>query len=142
MSECVEFAGESFAVSERVGIMALMRFAKVAQAGADSSDMEGLAAMHSLLEQCIAEPDWYRFQSHAEKTKADTDELLDVIKEVFKILSQRPTSRPSSSSDGPLVVNERSADDSSSQVIARLEERGRPDLALMVMQAEESRASA
>ena len=138
----VEFAGESFAIADRIGLMPLMRFAKVAQSGIDTNEMGALAAMLDLLEQSIAPQDWRRFNDHADKVRADGDTLMTVVKEVITALSARPTSRPSDSSDGPPPTNASSAGDSSSQVIDDMERRGRPDLALIVSMAQESRASA
>ncbi len=138
----VEFLGERFRTAERIGLMPMMRFAKVAKAGVDSNDLDGLAAMYDLLEQCIADDEWGRFQAHADRKRADGDELMKVVAEVFEVLSARPTSRPSDSSAGPSTTAPNSTDASSSRVIAELEANGRPDLALIVTQAQEARASA
>jgi hypothetical protein len=137
----VEFCGERFRMAERVGLMPMMRFAKVAKAGVDSDDLDGLAAMYDLLEQCIADDEWARFQAHADKTRADGDELMRVVKDVFEVLSARPTRRPSGSSDGPQTTEPSSTGDSYSQVIAREEAAGRPDRALILVQAQEARAA-
>lgn len=137
----VIFSGESFRIADRIGLMPLMRFAKVAQSGVDADDMAGLAAMYDLLEQCLADDEWARFQAHADKVRADGDELMALVAEVFEVLSQRPTSRPSDSSDGPPTTSENSADDSSSPVVSRLVTQGRRDLAQIVEQAEMSRSA-
>lgn len=139
----VEFEGEEFLVSERVGMMALMKFAKMAQAGVDSMSMLGLATMYDLLEQCIAPEDWDRFCAHADETRADGEQLMMTVGKTIAVLAGRPTTRPSDSSDGSLSTNESSVDDSALRVIADLEEQGRPDLALHVLRAQEGlRASA
>jgi hypothetical protein len=132
----ISFAGEEFAVAERIGLMPLMRFAHIAESGVDSEDMAGLAAMYDLLEQCVAEEDWSRFQRAATKSRADGEALMAVVKDAIEAISARPTSRPSDSSAGPTTTRPSSAGDSSSRVIARLEENGRPDLALVVAQAQ------
>jgi hypothetical protein len=137
----IEFCGERFRMAERVGLMPMMRFAKVAKAGVDSDDLDGLAAMYDLLEQCIADDEWARFQAHADRTRADGDELMSVVKRVFEVLSERPTRRPSDSSGGPLTTEPSSTDGSFSQVIAREEAAGRPDRALILVQAQEARAA-
>lgn len=142
MSETVEFLGREFALADRVSNLAVMRFAKVASQGVDSDDMAGLAAMYDLLEQCIDPGQWHAFEAHADKERAQSDDLLELLQEVLPRIANRPTGRPSDSSDGPVSSNESSAGDSSSRVIARLERQGRPDLALMVDQARASRASA
>lgn len=142
MAEVV-LKGASFEVTTGgIGLMPLMRFAKVAQSGADTNELAGLAAMYDLLEQCFDADEWQRFQAHADRTHADGDELMKVVSNVFEALSERPTRRPSDSSAGSSSESVRSAVGSSSQVIERLEDQGRPDLALLVTRAAESRASA
>lgn len=138
----IERWGESFRIAEKVGLRPLMRFAQVARRGVDADDMAGLAAMGDLLDQCIHEDDLGRFDVAADKARADGEELMAVVTEVFSILSARPTSLPSDSSGGQPNTNESSVGGSSSPVIARLEAQGRPDLALLVTRAQESRASA
>jgi hypothetical protein len=129
----VEFLGAEFAVASKIGLMPLMRFAKIAKSGVDSSDEDGLAAMYDLLRQCIADDEWARFEDHADKTRADDQELMQVIKDVMAILSERPTSRPSDSSAGPQQTAPTSVEDSSSlEVVQRLKSQGRPDLAMAV----------
>lgn len=137
----VEFAGEKFGMAEKIGAMPLMRFAKVAKAGGDSNNLDGLAAMYDLLEQVIDPAEWARFQEHADKVRADGDQLMTVVGEVFAAIADRPTGRPSASSGGPKSTKQKSAGGSSSKVIRRLEKSGRPDLALMVTMADEVRSA-
>jgi hypothetical protein len=44
--------------------------------------------------------DWSRFEHHAIDTKADAEELLDVIAATVELISGRPTEQPSPSSGG------------------------------------------
>jgi hypothetical protein len=127
----VEFAGERFTVVQP-GMATLMDFAEVAMGGVDSNDMAGVVALKGLLRECVAEDEWDRFWALAKKSRATGDELMIVVQEAVAALAERPTLRPSDSSDGPRTTPPRSEDDSSSRVIARLEEKGRPDLALVV----------
>jgi len=132
----VPFMGAEFAIASKIGLMPLMRFAKIAKSGVDSSDEDGLAAMYDLLQQCIADEDWGKFEAHADKTRADDQELMQVIKDVMSALSERPTSRPSDSSAGPQPTAPISAEDSSAlEVVRRLNsgEHPRPDLAMAVL---------
>lgn len=142
MTEKVEFKGESFAVAEKIAAMSLMKYAKVAQRGVSSVSMEGLAATYDLIEQCIAADDWARFQAHAEKVKADGDDLLGVIREVFAIVADRPTGPQSVSSTGPRTIEPSSEVVSSSPAmdatIHRFNQEGRGDLAFMVKKRQES----
>jgi hypothetical protein len=137
----VEFAGERFATADKIGLMPLMRFAKVAKAGTDSGDMEGLAALYDLLQQCVAPEDWARFEAAADRSRADGEELMKVMSDVMEVMAKRPTSRPSDSSAGPTITPPSSEGDSSSRVARRLEQEGRPDLALVVELAAESRSA-
>lgn len=139
MAESVEFFGEDFVIADRIGLMPLMRFAKVAKSDVDSNDLAGLAAMYDLLEQCIAPQDWQRFQDCADRNRADGDELMTVVSEVIERLTNRPTGRPSVSSDGPRIVEPNLTAPSSSPVMQRL--AGRADLQLFVVQAQEARAA-
>jgi hypothetical protein len=130
----ITFNGAEFRLAGKVGLMPLMKFAVIAQRGVDSSDQEGLVAMYKLLQQCIADDEWVRFEEHAEATRADDDDLLQVVKDTMNVLSQRPTSRPSASSDGPQQTTPTSEEDSSSlEVVRRLKSQGRPDLAMAVL---------
>lgn len=134
--------GASFAVADKVGLMPLLKFAHLSKKGVDANDMEGLSAIYDLLRSVIADDAWDRFEEHATVVRADGDDLMEVVSQAIEVISARPTDGPSDSSDGPQTVSESSADDSSSRVMHRLEQEGRPSLALMVQQAQGSRASA
>lgn len=146
MSGTIEFLGAEFHVADKVSSLAFMRFAKVAKAGTDAEDMDGLAAMYDLLQQCIATEDWHRFEAHADTQRADSEQLLEVIQKVFAVLADRPTGRSSDASDGPRIIEPSSTVDSSSpapaeRAISRLNEQGRPDLALLVRRRAESQSA-
>jgi hypothetical protein len=136
----IEFLGKTFPLAGRIGLMPVMRFAKAAKSGLDSLDMEALAVLFDLLEQCIAPEEWVRFQDHADEQRADGDDLLKVVTDTFEVLSARPTRRPSNSSDGPATTAARSTASDFAGVIERMERKGRPDLAVMVTQAQEAMA--
>ncbi len=141
-TETVEFLGERFHVAERVGLMPMMTFAKVAQSGVDTDSIAGLAAMHDLLEEALHPDEWDRFQNHARKERASGEELMAVVGEVAVIVAARPTGRSSDSSAGPRTIEPSSTEGSSSpgtgRVIDRFNQGGRPDLALLVRKREES----
>ena len=141
VAESVEFFGEQFEVADRIGLMPLMRFAKLAKSGADSADMEALVVMYDLIEQTVAPSDWPRFQDCADRNRADSDDLMGLVTKAIELISQRPTSRPSDSSDGPPATKLSSTVVSSLPVKQRLEAQGRPDLALMVLTAQEQRSA-
>ena len=139
----LEFRGEKFAVAEQIGWMPMMRFARLSE-NPDTELMEGLAGLHAVLQECIAERDWPRFEAHATKVHADYDDLYQMVADAIAVMTARPTSQPSDSSDGPSPTSGPSADGSGSPVtslVERLEREGRPSIAYMVQQAQASRAS-
>jgi hypothetical protein len=150
----VGFLGEQFKVRGSVALMALMRFAHIAQGGTDSGEMEGLAAMYDLLESAIDEGDWGRFQDHALKTRATDKDLMLLVRKVIRGETDRPTQRPSDSSDGPGSTEQKSESEEpvspepqveepvQLRVVRRLESEGRPDKAAIVLQAQEAMSSA
>jgi hypothetical protein len=121
----VEFYGEKFALPERTGSMALLRFAHLSEDGG-YTDLEEKAAIYDLLEACIAPADWTRFQAAAKKHRATEDELVSVIGAVLVALSGRPTSRSAGSSGTPGVAGPSSTSTPAERAIAQL--AGRPDL--------------
>lgn len=130
-----EFFGEVFETPERFNMRLLTRFATLAKRGVDSDDIEGVAAIDSLIDQCLRPEDVERFDEVCDRERPDFDELMAFIMGVVAEVSQRPTKRPSDSSDGPTLTKDSSRDDSSLRVIRRLEAEGRPSIALMVQQA-------
>lgn len=96
----VNLLGRDFTVAEQVGLMALLRFAHFAKNGASTDDMDALAAIYDVLQQCVADEEWDAFQQHAMDVRASTEELLDSVKEAMSVISARPTESPSDSSDG------------------------------------------
>ncbi len=138
----LDFEGARFAVPPKVALMPLLRFAHMARQGVDADEMEGMDAIYAVLRACIADEDWARFEDHASLVRADMDDLLKVVGQCIELVSGRPTSEPSDSSDGSQPTSDLSADGSSSAVIHHFEQAGRPSIALMVAQAAESRASA
>jgi hypothetical protein len=92
--------GETFTVADHVGIIPLGMFAKAATSGADTSEMEGLAALVDVVGQCVVEDDVERFMALATKKRLDTELLMSIVKAVLEAQSGRPTERPSDSSGG------------------------------------------
>ena len=146
----VSFKGEQFAVTFPVPPMALMEFAHIAVGDVDSNDMEGLNAMYELLESVIEPDDWQRFKRHAKKTRAVDKDLMMLVRKVIRGETDRPTVRPSDSSDGPEVTAPSSESEQDSaepedlqlRVVRREEALGRPDRALMVLMAHEAASAA
>lgn len=101
----VEFMGSTYRIADKVGLMPLIRFARAARRGTDAADMEGLAAIGDMLEDCIDPEDWPRFEADATLHKADDTDLLPVVQQTIELLTARPTRRPSGSSDGPSTTS-------------------------------------
>lgn len=132
--------GQTFTAPEFVAPLAFMRYSEAAVRGVDSDSPEGMAAMYVLLKACFAAEDWDRFERLALAERLTHAELLAVVTQMFEAVTERPTERPSESSDGPEVTSQSSEVDSSSPaspVVDRLEGKGRPDLALQVVRTQE-----
>jgi hypothetical protein len=145
----VELAGKRFPVREQgVSLLALMKFATIAKSGKTSDDMEGLAALYTLLRTCIADDAWEAFEDHANAVGADGEALMQVVTDAVTAAAARPTQPPSPSPGGPSTTGPSSAEGSSSpgssirqgdpRVQQRLEDQGRPDLALVVKRARQA----
>jgi len=94
------FCGELFTVAEQVGIVAWGRFAQAAQAGHDTAEMEGLAALIEVVSQIVVDADRDRFLTVASRNRADADDLLAIVRAVMEAQAERPTQQPSDSSAG------------------------------------------
>jgi hypothetical protein len=136
-----EFFGETFEAPERFNMRAFTRFAALAEQGIDDADMSAVAAVDRLITQSVKPEDLGRFDALCDKERPSVDELMEFIGTVISEVTDRPTERPSDSTDGPSTTATSSAADSSSAVIHRLEQEGRASVALMVMQQAESRGS-
>src|SRR4051812_22683285 len=140
----VRLNGEDFRAAWPVPVMALAEFAHVSQGGADSNDMDGLAAMYDLFESVIEPEDWERFKRHAKKSRASDKDLMLLVRKVITGQTDRPTQRPSDSSAGPESTEQSSESvqassepaDLTLRVVQRLEAEGRPDKALLVLNAD------
>lgn len=124
----VEFFGETFTLAEDVSQFALLEFAEAASDGQDGDTMEGLASMMRLVKECVDKPDVKRFLATARKNRAGTTDLIPVLSAAFEVETDRPTSRPSDSSDGPVTIAPKSPSSSDDKPSGRFD--GRPDLRL------------
>lgn len=157
----VEYAGRRYAVRERVSLLPLMRFAVIAKQhaaqqhrrddtpGADGQrEMEALAALYQLLQQCIDPAEFDAFFDHAVEQGAQPEDLMPVVRDAITARAARPTQPPSRSPGGQSTTGTSSAGASSWRgssvpmgsvdVQRDLEARGRPDLALVVHRAREA----
>ena len=141
-----EFFGEQFRMNHPADYeWEMSEFASAAKGGGDVDLLSGAAAVHDFVKAIVHPGDWERFRATAKKNKATAkDDLMPLVVKAFTQQTGRPTSRPSVSSGGPKRTKKKSASagTSSSRVVRRLEKKGRPDLALMVSMAEETRSAA
>jgi hypothetical protein len=103
---------------------------------------ESMGVLKGSLRAAVHPDDFELFWSTAKRERQGLEDVMAVFMALVEAVADRPTERPSDSSDGPTSVADTSGDGSSSQVIRRLEVEGRPSIALMVRQREDSRASA
>jgi hypothetical protein len=135
----VTLFGEVFE-TESISEFSLLEFAEGAANVDEANGLAALASIMLLLREAIPAKDWPRFSALCRKHKAKTEDLMPIIVEAVQQESERPTERPSVSSDGPVTTVPRSAGDSSSRVIEQYEAEGRPAWALIAKQVQESRA--
>jgi hypothetical protein len=143
VSDQFEVFGESFRFADPSDYeFAMMEFADAAEY-ADVDTLAGAATIMRVLKAVVHPDDVKRFTLAARTNRARVErDLLPIVVEAFGRETGRPTGQPAESSDGLQPMSETSVDDSSLRVIHRLEDQGRPDLALMVDAAQRSRASA
>lgn len=107
----VSLKGEKFRLADEVGAFALMQFA--ASSDIDANDPRGMASVYWLLEDLIHADDWHAFQARARKSKANGDDLVEVVSAALEAFSGRPTKQPAGSSDGASAGSGRSTETSS-----------------------------
>lgn len=122
VTRSVELKGKRFRIADKIGAMPLLKFSMFADL--DIQDARAMAAMYTLLRDCIHSGapacgdcdmckkgseracaaydtgDWAAFEEHAMVTKADADDLMDVVTKVMELIAGRPTEQPATSSSG------------------------------------------
>jgi hypothetical protein len=132
-----------------VSLLALMKFATIAKSGKTSDDMEGLAALYTLLRTCIADDAWDAFEDHANAVGAD-GEATDAGRHrrgdggrrppyTAALAARRVGRRQPGRARRPARPRRRRPPvrQGDPRVQQRLEDQGRPDLALVVKRARE-----
>jgi hypothetical protein len=134
----IEFLGKRFRLAESVGLMPLLKFAFTAKQGVGVDDLEGLAAMYTLIRGCIdrsqvqqtdgegkavfdeagapvwAGPSqWDLFEQHATDTNASGDDLSDLITRAIQVISARPPKSRGDSSPSSRPTSANTKDSSS-----------------------------
>lgn len=137
-----EFFGTRVRVNPEFGELDLADFFEAASLVNASDVGQSLALLKRTFRSCVHVDDFDEFWATAKRNRQGVTDLMHIVRAVITVVTARPTERPSDSSDGPSPTSEPSAVDSPSQVIADLESKGRPDLALIVTQAQALRRSA
>ncbi len=141
MSRSVDFFGETFRLTDDPADIefAYLEFCEAA-ADTDASSTAGGAAVMSLLRAALADGEWDRFKSVARKNRARTErDLMPIVVALVEGQTDRPTQRPSDSSDGPPATAPSSTDGSYS-LASRLQ--GRPDLMVIIEDAQAAQRTA
>jgi hypothetical protein len=128
-------------VNPQFGELELTDFMEAAADIDDADTAKASAFLKDTFRLAVHPDDFEVFWATAKRERQTIQDLMGLFHAMIQLVSGRPTQRPSDSSDGPSLTSASSADDSSSQVIHRLEREGRPSIALMVAQRAESQAS-
>jgi hypothetical protein len=118
----IELKGRRFRIADKVGLMPLLKFSAFADVAVQ--DPRALGAMYAMLRDCIHpgtpacgecemcdagndtackafDPgDWRAFEDWAMESKAEADDLMDVITKTIELVSARPTKPGEPSSSG------------------------------------------
>ena len=84
-----QFGGETFRFADKFAHFAIMRL----QRFSDTADPRGFGAVYDVLETSIHPDDWARFTDVAIATRADDDELAEVITAAARQLGTDVTRR-------------------------------------------------
>jgi hypothetical protein len=114
-------------------------FTEMADAGQSEDATKTAAALRSMRSALIHPDDLDEFNTRVREHRQSLADLVELTKKLLEAVTARPTSRLSDSSDGPSATTASSGDDSSSAALRLLQ--GRPDLAVAVVQAKESRSA-
>lgn len=145
----VDLFGQRFRLADKPNRYALTRFMAMAGKQGDVDEATASATLMDFLQRCIHADDWHRFDQACLDNDAEWEtDLLPIVGMVYEQATDRPTQRPSGSSDGPLSTRPKSTDVSSSQgtdpyltEIEELNRTGRRDLALFLVDAQEQRTA-
>lgn len=108
----------TFRIAHSVGLMPLLRFANAAKSGLDTEDLEGMAALYTMIRDTVHPDDWQAFQDYATVCKAEDEELMEFVSGAMEVISARPRQRRGSSSATSPSTSEKSRDSSSRRASA------------------------
>jgi hypothetical protein len=96
-----ELDGVTFVAEGDLSPVDAMEFARLAGRGVDSESAEGAAAVGDILLFTLGESTYQAFRRHCREHRTDEETLMAIIGDLLTAFAERPTSRPSDSSDGP-----------------------------------------
>lgn len=138
-----EWFGTQIRVHPEYGEGAYLDFVETVREIPDNS-VDAVLSVKTMFRETVIHPDdfaefWRLGKAHR---WISNERLADLNRQILEAITGRPTGQPTDSSAGPATTPANSEDASSSPgthpVVARLEAQGRPDLALVVLQAQES----
>lgn len=127
----IEFFGEQFEVPERINKRLLYKFMALANKGAESDQGEGAVVLDKLIDQAVKPEDLDRFNDVCDRERVQDEELLEFLGAVIAAVSERPTSQPSDSLDGPLPTPLRSVSPPDDPAMEQL--AGHPDMQIALL---------
>jgi hypothetical protein len=133
--------GNTVRVGEGFSDLRLIDFLDEAGDIPDTDQLGQMKALKGFLHSIVHPDDWEIFWQACLGNGQGVEDLMVLVSKLTEFKTARPTKRRSDSSDGRRATKGSSKRGSSSQVIRRLEKRGRPDLALIVQQADDARST-
>lgn len=101
----------------------------------DDSDPRALGHVRAFLRRLIHPEDFAAFWNVVRERRQDVTAQMAFARHIVEAMTDHPTERQSDSSDGLPSTEPSSVADLSDRVLRRLEDQGRPDLAVAVIQA-------
>ena len=96
-----ELDGVEFEAEGTISTMDLAEFARLATQGVDSGSAKGIAILADVYLSLLGEKTYERFRAHCREHGTDGGVLVEILGGMIAEAADRPTSRPSDSSDGP-----------------------------------------
>lgn len=137
--------GKDFRVHPDLTDLNLFEFMEQARTIDESDERRAMELVTGQLSGLVHPDDWRAFLAHSIANRQHYQDLMQLMKGLIEATSDRPTRRRSDSSGGRQKTKGKSKRGSSEQggpaerVQRRLERAGRPDLAAVVMLADDER---
>jgi hypothetical protein len=134
--------GSTIRVEPNLTDTVLLDFLTKASAIDDESGPEAMRAVEDFLAAMVHHEDFSEFMHIARARRQSIEDLMKVAYSILEVATSRPTHAPADSSGGRSTTQTGSTVTSSALAVKqRLEQSGRHDLALAVLQAQEIQSS-